>query len=55
MSLIDEEVDGINGILPDALPNTIKERVVNVISKAHNIKDISVESITQQKLLEVNQ
>ncbi|XP_066926510.1 serine/threonine-protein kinase SMG1-like [Clytia hemisphaerica] len=51
VSLIDEEVDGIQCILPEGLPTTLKERVVNVISKAHNIKDISVESNTQ-KLLE---
>ena len=52
VSLIEEEVDEIQRNLPAGLPNTLKERVLNVIAKAHNIKDISVESITQ-KLLEV--
>ena len=52
VSLIEEEVEEIQRNLPDGLPNTLKERVVNVIAKAHNIKDISVESTTQ-KFLEV--
>jgi len=36
-----------------SLPNSIKERVMLAISKAHNIKDVSVED-EAQRFIEVN-
>ena len=54
VQLLDEEMEMIkNHLSVVSVPNSIKERVILAISKAHNIKDVSVED-EAQKFIEVN-